>query len=78
MEDKYENKQKCGSQRPSQNDPCVIRHIGPYKGDALLFERLWGKLCTWAGAKGLLQQPDLKSLVIYHDDPKVTWRINSV
>ena len=51
---------------------AYIRHIGPYKGDALLFERLWGKLCTWAGAKGLLQQPDLKSLVIYHDDPKVT------
>jgi len=51
---------------------AYVRHIGPYKGDAKLFERLWGKLCTWADTRGLMQQPDLKFLVIYHDDPNVT------
>jgi len=29
------------------------------------------KICTWAGPRGLFAQPDLKSLVVYHDDPKI-------
>ncbi|MBN2129154.1 MAG: AraC family transcriptional regulator, partial [Sedimentisphaerales bacterium] len=28
---------------------AYVRHIGPYKGNAALFERLFGKLCGWAG-----------------------------
>ena len=51
---------------------AYVRHIGPYKGDQQLFDRLWGKLCSWAGANNLLQQPDVKFLIIYHDDPNVT------
>jgi len=51
---------------------AYIRHIGPYKGDAKLFGKLWGKLCTWAGSRDLMKQPDLKFLTIYHDDPKIT------
>ena len=51
---------------------AYIRHIGPYKGDSTLFEKLWGKICSWAGSRGLMQQSDLKFLVIYHDDPKIT------
>ena len=51
---------------------AYIRHIGPYKGDSNLFEKLWGKICSWAGSRGLMQQSDLKFLVIYHDDPKIT------
>jgi len=51
---------------------AYIRHIGPYKGDGKLFEKLWGRICTWAGPKGLLQLSDIKFLVIYHDDPNVT------
>jgi AraC family transcriptional regulator len=51
---------------------AYLRHIGPYKGDAKLFEKLWGKICSWAGSRGLMNQPDLKFLIIYHDDPKVT------
>ncbi|NJK84892.1 MAG: GyrI-like domain-containing protein [Bacteroidales bacterium] len=51
---------------------AYIRHIGPYKGDANLFERLWNKLFTWAGPRGLIGGPDFKSLVIYHDDPNIT------
>jgi AraC family transcriptional regulator len=51
---------------------AYIRHIGPYKGDEKLFEKLWNKLFSWAGPRNLLKQPDMKSLVVYHDDPNVT------
>ena len=51
---------------------AYVRHIGPYKGDEKLFEGLYSKLMTWAGARGLLAQPDLKCLQIYHDNPEIT------
>lgn len=51
---------------------AYVRHIGPYKGDAQLFERLFGKLCQWAGPRGLLNQPDTKYIIVYHDDPNIT------
>ena len=51
---------------------AYIRHIGPYKGDSDLFERLFGKLMKWAGPRGLLRFPETKVLAVYHDDPKIT------
>lgn len=51
---------------------AYIRHIGAYKGNESLFEGLWGRLFAWGGSRGLIGGPDFKSLVIYHDDPKVT------
>ncbi len=51
---------------------AYLRHIGPYKGDAELFGKLWNKLMVWAEPRGLLQQPDLKCPIIYHDDPEIT------
>lgn len=51
---------------------AYIRHIGPYKGDQELFARLFGKLCTWAGPRGLLNSPETKFLCIYYDDPEIT------
>jgi AraC family transcriptional regulator len=51
---------------------AYVRHIGPYKGDEKLFEKLWNKLFAWAGPRGLVGGPDFKSLIIYHDDPNVT------
>jgi len=51
---------------------AYVRHIGPYKGDEALFQGLWNKLFAWAGPKGLLAQPNLISLAIYHDDPNIT------
>jgi AraC family transcriptional regulator len=51
---------------------AYVRHIGPYKGNSKLFEGLWGRLMKWAGPRGLLQQPDLKCLSVYHDDPGIT------
>ena len=50
---------------------AYIRHIGPYKGNDKLFQELWGKLFSWAGPRGLLAQSDLKSIVVYHDDPNI-------
>lgn len=49
-----------------------VRHIGPYKGNEELFSTLWDKLCTWATARDLMQQRDLKFLTVYHDDPNIT------
>lgn len=51
---------------------AYIRNTGPFKGDQKLFSTLWGKLCTWAGARGLMQQSDIKFITVYHDDPNVT------
>jgi AraC family transcriptional regulator len=51
---------------------AYIRHIGPYKGDAGLFESIWNRLFAWAGPRGLIGGKDFRSLVIYHDDPNVT------
>jgi AraC family transcriptional regulator len=51
---------------------AYIRHTGPYQGDDKLFENLWNRLFSWAGPRGLLQQPDLRSLIVYHDDPNIT------
>jgi AraC family transcriptional regulator len=51
---------------------AYIRHIGPYQGDVKLFGQLINKLCTWAGPRGLLNRPDAKMLIIYHDNPDIT------
>ena len=51
---------------------AYVRHIGPYKGDTALFARLFDKLFTWAGARDLLNFPETKVLVVYHDNPEVT------
>jgi AraC family transcriptional regulator len=51
---------------------AYVRHVGPYKGDEKLFEGLFNKLFAWAGPRGLLNQPGLKTVTLYHDDPEVT------
>jgi len=58
-------------QLPNMN-VAYVRHIGPYKGNEELFRGLWNKIMTWAGPRGLMAQPDFKSLAIYHDDPQIT------
>jgi AraC family transcriptional regulator len=51
---------------------AYIRHIGPYKGDDQLFERLIEKLCKWAGPRGILNFPETKLFAVYHDNPDIT------
>ena len=51
---------------------AYVRHIGSYKGEAGLFERLFNKLFTWAGARDLLRFPATKVMTVYHDNPEVT------
>jgi AraC family transcriptional regulator len=51
---------------------AYIRHIGPYMQNGDLFEKLYGKLFAWAGARGFMNNPDFKTLCVYHDDPNVT------
>ncbi len=50
---------------------AYIRHVGPYAGDGALFGRLIGRLCEWAGPRGLLKE-DGSILCVYHDNPEVT------
>jgi AraC family transcriptional regulator len=50
---------------------AYVRHIGPYKGDPQLFERLWGQLLRWAGPRALVG-PRSQLLCIYHDSPDIT------
>lgn len=50
---------------------AYVRHVGPYAGDEALFGRLFGRLCQWAGPRGLLG-PSAKFLTIYHDNPEIT------
>jgi AraC family transcriptional regulator len=50
---------------------AYVRHTGPYAGDAALFGRLFGRICQWAGPRGLLG-PTTKYLTIYHDNPEIT------
>jgi len=51
---------------------AYVRHIGAYKGNSALFERLFGKLCGWAGPRGLIRPPQTQFLCVYYDDPDVT------
>ena len=51
---------------------AYLRHIGPYAGDHALFDRLFNKLFTWAGPRGLLNFPETKVISIYYDNPDLT------
>lgn len=50
---------------------AYIRHIGPYKEDLKLFEKLYSKLLNWAGPRGLVNEKSI-FLNVYHDNPDIT------
>lgn len=60
-----EMKMKIVKRQPTR--VAFVRHIGPYAecGEA------WGKLCAWAGRRGLLG-PRTTVIGISYDDPEVT------
>lgn len=51
---------------------AYVRHVGPYKGDVELFKKLSEKLFKWAGPRNLVNFPETKYLIIYHDSPEIT------
>lgn len=71
---KMQNKQKLDVQVRQIPDMPVayVRHIGPYKGDAALFDTLFSRLFRWAGPRDLLRFPETKVMAVYHDDPAIT------
>ncbi|MFP4059004.1 MAG: AraC family transcriptional regulator [Bacteroidota bacterium] len=44
------------------------RHVGSFH----LIGQAYGKLMQWAGPRGLLSNPDVKTVTVYHDNPAVT------
>jgi len=50
---------------------AYIRNIGAYVGDSGIFEKLFKRLCKWAGARDLFS-PDTRFLSVYYEDPKIT------
>ena len=50
---------------------AYVRHVGPFQENTALFEQLFGRICGWAGPRGLLS-PDTRFLSIYHDNPEIT------
>ncbi len=51
---------------------AYVRHFGAYQGNEELFAGLWSQLMGWAGPRELLNQPDMKSMCVYYDDPEIT------
>ncbi len=49
---------------------AFARHRGPYQGQTAVFEKLFNTLMGWAGPRGLLADPKLQTLCVYHDDPE--------
>lgn len=58
-------------QRLAPETIAYIRHIGPYKGDAALFRRLFGQLFAWAEPRGLMG-PEPRYLSLFQDNPNLT------
>ena len=50
---------------------AYLRHVGPYIGDAALFQRLFGKLFAWAEPRGL-RRPDTSYFSLLYDNPNLT------
>ncbi|PLW98935.1 MAG: hypothetical protein C0594_17695 [Marinilabiliales bacterium] len=49
-----------------------IRYTGSYIRTDNLFEEIWAKLYAIADVRGYMDEPEFKTLVVYHDDPQMT------
>jgi AraC family transcriptional regulator len=47
---------------------AYVSHVGAFDQIGPAFE----KLMSWAGPKGLMGSPNVRTVTMYHDDPKVT------
>lgn len=51
---------------------AYYRYVGPYSASVEVFENSWNKIINWGISNDIMQQKNLKSLIMYHDDPSVT------
>ncbi|MBN2038791.1 MAG: AraC family transcriptional regulator [Spirochaetes bacterium] len=51
---------------------AYVRYIGPYKGDADLFSKLFTKIFNWAFTRDLIDYKNTKVIALYNDDPDIT------
>lgn len=47
------------------------RNFGSYKGNNALYQKHRGELFAWAISKNLMEHPNFKYLILYHDNPNV-------
>ena len=70
--DKYLNWLQMNAKIEVKEMPALkmvyLNHIGPFDQIGTVYDKLF----RWAGPKGLLANPNLKTITVYHDDPKVT------
>ncbi|WP_425449769.1 AraC family transcriptional regulator [Dethiothermospora halolimnae] len=56
----------------SEMKVAYIRHTGPYKKDAMLFQKLFRKLYSWGDKRKLIDPRKTQWITIYHDTPDIT------
>ncbi|WP_299441338.1 GyrI-like domain-containing protein [uncultured Aquimarina sp.] len=49
---------------------AYIKYVGPYQGDTELFGRLFNSVMEWVQKKGLMNDPKVEAITVYHDDPE--------
>ena len=54
-----------------EREVAFVSYVGNYMGNTKVFKDLFGKLCGWAGSKGLMSKGSVL-LSSYQDDPQVT------
>lgn len=60
---------KVNIERIEKTRVAYLRYVGPYAGDAALFEGLYERLFAWAKPRGV---DTSVTYIMYHDDPAIT------
>jgi len=47
---------------------AYLRHVGPYMGDAALFDRLFSRVLAWLQDRNLINS-QMEAISVYHDNP---------
>ncbi len=51
---------------------AYLRHIGPFKGKVEVWKKLFNKVTTWAGARGLMSCPETQYFTVFRDNLMIT------
>ncbi|NQX38731.1 AraC family transcriptional regulator [Pedobacter steynii] len=63
-------------QHLSEMTVAYVRNFGPYVGKSFSYEKSRNDLFAWSAAKGVMQDPNFKYLILYHDNPNVALNDN--